>query len=225
MEFLKKIWALFDKDFLTERRTKEFFSAMCLFAIMVLVVFNFTIDPELEQTLSVGPGILWVAFTFAGTLGLNRAFAPESENGNFQALRLLPIDKGAIYLGKMLSAFVFMFFTELVILPLFIVFFNLRLSTEIPALLLTCAMGTFGFVAAGTIFSAISLNTKMREVILPLLLFPVAVPLLIASVECTAVILRGDPFSDTFDWLKIMGAFDIIIVIGSFLTFEYVLEE
>ena len=223
--FLKKVWTIFDKDFLTERRTKESFSAMFVFGVLVLVIFNFTMNPDTEQTLQIGPGILWVAFTFAGTLGLNRAFAAESENGNFQALMMLPIDKGAIYLGKLLSGCVFMFVTELFILPLFILFFNLSIFQEIPSLLLICLLGTLGFISTGTIFSAIAMNTKMREVLLPVLLFPVAIPSIIASVEATGIILRGETISEAMDWIKILAAFDFIIIVTSFLTFEYVLEE
>lgn len=225
MNFLRKVWVIFDKDFLTERRTKESFSAMFVFGVLVLVIFNFTMNPDREQTLQIGPGILWVAFAFAGTLGLNRAFSAEGENGNFQALRMLPMDKGAIYLGKLLSGFVFMFLTELFILPLFIVFFNLMLWEELPSLLLIAALGTLGFTGTGTIFSAVALNTKMREVLLPILLFPVVIPVLIASVEATGVILRGETLADAYDWLKILGAFDVIIIAASFVTFEYVLEE
>jgi heme exporter protein B len=223
--FLRKIWTIFEKDFLTQRRTKESFSAMLVFGVLVLVIFNFTMDPGSEQILITGAGILWVAFTFAGTLGLNRAFAPESENGNFQALMLLPIDKGAIYLGKLLSGFVFMFFVELFILPLFVLFFNLNIIQEIPSLLLICILGTLGFVGIGTIFSAVALNTKMREVMLPVLLFPVAIPAILSSVEATGIVLRGEGISQAFDWLKILIAFDVIVIVTSFLTFEYVLEE
>ena len=225
ISFLKKVWTIFEKDFLTQRRTKESFSAMLVFGVLVLVIFNFTMDPGSEEILTTGPGILWVAFTFAGTLGLNRAFAPESENGNFQALMLLPLDKGAIYLGKLLSGFIFMFLVELVILPLFVLFFNLNIFLQIPSLLIICILGTLGFIGIGTIFSAVALNTKMREVMLPVLLFPIAIPAIIASVEATGIILRGEGLNEAFDWLKILIAFDVIVIVTSFLTFEFVLEE
>lgn len=225
MLFFQKVWIIFDKDFLTEKRTKESFSATFVFGVLVLVIFNFTMNPDREQTLQIGPGILWVAFTFAGTLGLNRAFSAESENGNFQALRMLPMDKGAIYLGKLLSGFTFMFFTELFILPLFILFFNLSIWSEIPSLLLITALGTLGFVGTGTVFSAVALNTKMREVLLPILLFPMVIPALIASVEATGIILRGETLAEAWDWLKILAAFDVIVIVASFVTFEFVLEE
>jgi len=225
LKSLSKIQTLVAKDLLTERRTKEFFSATLIFSILVLVIFNFAIDTGREMALAVGPGVLWVAFSFSGTLGLNRAFAPENENGNLQALAMLPIDKGLIYISKMLSASMFMMLTELLIIPLFILFFNLSLWEEIPGLILVCVLGTLGFVGAGTTFSAVALNTKMREVILPLLLFPVTIPILIASVEATGTVLRGEGLTAAYDWMKILIAFDVIIVISSFLTFEYVLEE
>ncbi|MCB0832769.1 MAG: heme exporter protein CcmB, partial [Bacteroidetes bacterium] len=119
--FLKNAWTIFQKDIRLEKRTRESFSAMFVFAVLVLVTFNFTMTPDKEQILQLGPGILWVAFTFAGTLGLNRAFAAESENGNFQALMMLPIDKSSIYLGKLFSGLLFMLLMEVFVIPLFVV--------------------------------------------------------------------------------------------------------
>lgn len=223
--FLKNAWTIFQKDIRLEKRTRESFSAMFVFAVLVLVTFNFTMTPDKEQILQLGPGILWVAFTFAGTLGLNRAFAAESENGNFQALMMLPIDKSSIYLGKLFSGLLFMLLMEVFVIPLFVVFFNLTLWSEIPWLLAICILGTLGFVATGTVFSAIAQNTRMREVLLPILLFPVAVPAIIASVEATGVILRHEPMADLIDWVKILAGYDIIIMTASLVTFEYVIED
>jgi len=221
----KVVLTILRKDLWIERQTRESMTTMLVFSIIVLVVFNFTLDPGLEQVLTVGPGILWVAFIFAGNLGLTRTFASESENGNIQALLMTPVDKGLIYLGKLSSAFIFMFSVELILLPLFVIFFNLQFTWTLVDLAGVCFLGTLGFTSAGTMFSSIALNTRIREIILPLLLLPITVPLIIASVESTAGLLRGDSWSELQDWIKLLAAFDIIMLVGSFLTFEYVLME
>lgn len=221
----KTVWTILQKDLWIERQTRESLTTMIVFSIIVLVVFNFTLDPGLEQVLTVGPGILWVAFIFAGNLGLTRTFASESENGNLQALVMTPVDKGLIYLGKLSSAFIFMFSVELILLPLFVIFFNLHFTWTLVDLAMVCILGTLGFTSAGTMFSAIALNTRIREIILPLLLLPVTVPVIIASVESTAGLLRGESWSEIADWIKLLAAFDIIMMVGSFLTFENVLSE
>lgn len=223
--FFRIVWTIFEKDFLTEKRTKESFSAMLVFGILVLVVFNFTVSPGSQEIQDIGAGMLWVAFTFAGTLGLNRAFASENDNGNMQALIMVPVDKGAIYLGKLLSGAMFMFIVELFIIPVFVLFFNVNIWEQLPGLLLISILGTLGFIGTGTVFSAVALNTRMREVLLPVLLFPVTIPMIIAAVEATAVLLRGEPLSGAYDWIKILLGFDVTIIVTSFLTFEYILEE
>lgn len=221
----RTIFTVLQKDLWIERQTRESLTTMLVFSIIVLVVFNFTVDPGLEEVLRVGPGVLWVAFLFAGNLGLTRTFASESENGNIQALIMTPVDKGFIFLGKLSGAFLFMFTVEMILLPLFVVFFNLTFSAAILKLIGICFLGTVGFTTAGTLFSAIALNTRIREIILPLLLLPVTIPVTIASVEATAGLLRGESWADIADWIKLLAAFDVIMLVGSFLTFEHVLTE
>jgi heme exporter protein B len=220
-----KIWAIFQKDLLIELRTKDSFNSMLFFGVVVLVIFNFALASAQESMRSAVPGILWAAFAFSGTLGLNRMFAAEKENSCLQGLLMIPVDRGVIYLGKMLAASVFMFISELILFIFSLVFFNLTVWKEIPWLILVFTIGTLGFAAVGTLLSAIAVNTKMREVLLPLILFPVILPILINAVEATDVILNAGELSALRLPLTIMSAFTIVFGTVAYLLFEHVLED
>ncbi len=223
---IKKIGYILWKDILTEFRTREMFSAMFVFALLVVVIFNFALEnAPRESILQAAPGLLWVAFIFAGVLGLNRSIAIERENMSIQALMLAPMDRGVIYLGKMLANFVFMLVSELLIVPIFAVLYNYSFTQRFGQFLLILVLGTLGFSAAGTIFSAIAVNTKMRDVLLPILFLPVVVPVVIGAVETSIRTLSGEPLSGMMDWIKVLTAFDVIFITASFLIFEYALEE
>jgi heme exporter protein B len=222
---MRKIWFIFRKDLLIEFRTKDSLTSMLFFGIVVLVIFNFSLGSLHDTIRPAVPGILWVAFAFSGTLGLNRLFAAEKENGCLQGLLMIPADRGAIYLGKMLASFFFMLIAEAVIFIIGLVLFNLTVWAEIPYLVLVFVVGTLGFTAVGTLLSAISVNTKLREVLLPLMLFPVILPILINAVEATDVILNSSDDAGLKLPLTIMSAFTIIFGIISYLLFERVLEE
>ena len=210
---------------------------MLFFGVVVLVIFNFSLGSLHDSIRPAVPGILWVAFAFSGTLGLNRLFAAEKENGCLQGLLMIPADRGVIYLGKMLASFFFMLIAEAVIFIIGLVLFNLTVWAEIPCLVLVFVVGTLGFTAVGTLLSAISVNTKLREVLLPLMLFPVILPILINAVEATDIILNASdngasnlPGSSILPEglklpLTIMSAFTIIFGTISYLLFERVLEE
>jgi heme exporter protein B len=222
---MHKIWSIFRKDLLIEFRTKDSLTSMLFFGIVVLVIFNFSLGSLHNTIRPAVPGILWVAFAFSGTLGLNRLFAAEKENGCLQGLLMIPADRGAIYLGKMLASFFFMLIAEAVIFIIGMVLFNLTVWAEIPYLVLVFVVGTLGFTAVGTLLSAISVNTKLREVLLPLMLFPVILPILINAVEATDVILNSSDDAGLKLPLTIMSAFTIIFGTISYLLFERVLEE
>jgi len=222
---LIKIWAVFQKDLLIELRTKDSLNAMLFFGIVVLVIFNFALESVRDSISFAVPGVLWVAFTFSGTLGLNRMFASEKETQSLQALMLVPVDRGILYLGKMLAATVFMLISEAVISIFCLVFFNLSVWREMPYLILVFLVGTLGFTAVGTLLSAIAVNTKMREVLLPLLLFPVVLPILINAVEATHIILNTSDYGALRLPVAVMSVFSFIFIILSYLLFEYVLEE
>jgi heme exporter protein B len=222
---MKKIWAILRKDMLIEFRTKDSLNSMLFFGVVVLVIFNFALGSLHDSMRSAAPGILWVAFAFSGTLGLNRVFAAEKENSCLQGLLMVPVDRGVIYLGKMLAATVFMLIAELVIFVFSLVFFNLTVWPEIPYLILVFAVGTLGFTAVGTLLSAVTVNTKMREVLLPLILFPVILPVLINAAEATNIILNTPDYGQLKLPLTIMSAFTLVFGTISYLLFEYVLED
>jgi heme exporter protein B len=222
---MKKLWAVFRKDLRIEFRTKDSLTSMLFFGIVVLVVFNFSFG-SLEGTVrSAFSGVLWVSFTFSGTLGLNRLFAAEKENGCLEGLLMAPADRGTIYLGKMAAACFFMLISEAVIFTVGLVLFNITVWKEIPFLLVVFIVGTLGFTAVGTLLSAIAVNTKLREVLLPLMLFPVILPILIYAVEATDIILNSTDYSALKLPMAVMSAFTVVFGTISCLLFEYVLEE
>ncbi len=222
---IEKIWAVFRKDLLIELRTKDSLNAMLFFGIVVLVLFNFALESARESFRSTVPGILWVAFAFAGVLGLNRMFASEKENSCLEAILMLPVDRGIIYLGKVLAATVFMLATEVVIFIFSLVFFNLAVWSEVPYLALVFFVGTLGFTAVGTLLSAMAVHTKMREVLLPLILFPVVLPILVNAVEATNIILNSADYRSLTLPLTIMAVFTLVLGTLGYLLFDYVLEE
>jgi heme exporter protein B len=224
MNYLRKILAIVWKDIVAELRTKEMFSAMFVFAVLVIVIFNFAFELRgVERVREAAPGILWVAFTFAGVLGLNRAFVLEKDRGCLEGLLLAPVDHTAVYFGKMISTLLFMLVVEAIILPVFTAFFGINLLDL--RLVLIVALGTLGFAGVGTLLSAMTAQTRAREVLLPILLLPVAAPLLIFAVKATAGVLDGLPLSDIARWLQLLVAFDVIFPAVAFMTFDYVVKE
>ena len=220
---LRKILTIVHKDIIAELRTKEMFSSMFVFALLVIVIFNFAFELRIANVKQVAPGVLWVAFTFAGMLGLNRSFILEKDKGCLEGLLLAPVDRSAIYFGKMLGNLIFMSVVEAIVLPIFWVLFNPPLFS--PALILIIVLGTLGFAGVGTLFSAIAVHTRAREVMLPILLFPIVVPLMIAAVKITGGLLDGQPLSEMRNWLNLLVGFDIIFLTVSYMTFDYVVEE
>lgn len=217
------VLAILWKDVLLESRTREMVMPILVFAFLVIVVFNFVIDPNPRLVAAVAPGVLWVAFTFAGMLGLNRSFAMEKERGGIEGLMLCPVGRDLVYLGKMLGTFLFILIVEFIMLPVFAAIFNLPLLE--PGLWLITVLATFGFAAVGATFSAMAVNTRAREILLPILFFPIAVPVIIAAAEATRAVLAGDSFGDYSRWLQLMAAFDVVFVVIAALTFDFVLGE
>jgi heme exporter protein B len=225
MGYVRKILAIIRKDIAAELRTKEMFSTMFVFAVLVIVVFNFAFDLRVsgERVRQVAPGALWVAFAFAGILGLNRTFVLEKDRGCLEGLLLAPVDHTAIYFGKMISTVLFMLVVEALMLPVFTAFFGVNLFDL--RLLLFVLLGTLGFASVGTILSAMTAQTRAREVLLPILLLPVAAPVLIAAVKATAGILDGLTMGEMARWWQLLVAFDIIFPAVAFMTFDYVVKE
>ena len=225
MGYLRKISAIVLKDIVAELRTKEMFSAMFVFAVLVIVVFNFAFDLRVsgQRVREVAPGALWVAFTFAGILGLNRAFASEKDGGCLEGLLLAPVDHTAIYFGKMISTALFMVVVEALMLPVFTAFFGVNLFDL--RLVFIVLLGTVGFAGVGTILSAMTAQTRAREVLLPILLLPVAAPVLIAAVKATAGILDGLTMTEIATWWQLLLAFDVLFPAVAFMTFDFIVKE
>lgn len=223
MTFLRQVWAIIAKDLTAELRTKENLSAMLVFSLLVLVIFNFAFELKGVEMNALGPGVLWVAFTFSGILGLGRSFASERDKGSLDGILLAPVDRGAILFGKATANLIFILVMEAITLPLFVILFNVPL-VWFP-LLGYLLLGTLGFAVVGTLLSAIAASTRMREVMLPVLLFPVLVPLFISAVKITGAAFAGQDFSDYSNWFNLLIAFDVIFIVVAFLVFEYVVEE
>ena len=218
-----KIFAIIRKDLISESRARDVAASVLIFALLVIVIFNFAFEPGAETTKLVAPGILWVAVTFAGVLSFNRSFVLEKEKGCLEGLKLCPINQEVIYLGKMLGSLIFLLIVEIIIFPIFSVLFDLPLF--MPSVALIAVLAIVGFVAVGTLFSALSVNTKAREILLPILFFPVCAPLIIAAVKATGLVLQGEALGSFSSWLQIMAAFDVIFVVVSVLIFQFVIEE
>ena len=223
MRFLRQVSAIIHKDITAELRTKEMFSSMFVFALLVVVVFNFAFELRIADAVTIAPGVLWVSVTFAGMLGLNRSFVMEKDRGCLDGLLLAPVDRSAIYFGKMLGNFLFITVVEAIILPIFSALYNVNLIQ--PLVLLVLLLGTLGFSGVGTLFSAMAVHTRAREVLLPILLFPIIVPSLIAAVKLTGGLLDGQILADMANWMRLLVAFDIILIAVSYMTFDYVVEE
>ena len=198
---------------------------MLTFALLIIVIFNFAFDFSSELIPVAAPAILWVAFTFAGVLGLGRSFALEKEGNSILGILLTPTDRSLIFFGKMFSNAIFVFIVELLILPMFVLFFNYDLGHFLIPLLLIVFLGTIGFVAVGTLFSAMALNTKLREVLLPILIFPIIIPVIVSSVKLSAAILSDNPITQSGSALQVLVSFDVIFLVVCSIVFEYVLDE
>ena len=223
--YLNQIAAIVWKDFVTELKTRELLSAMFVFALLVILIFIFSINLSIVKASEVGPGILWVAFLFAGTIGLNRSFMLEKENDCLMGLMLVPADRTAIYFGKLISNLIFLSIMELFILPLFMIFFNIDLLSHLGPLLVVVFLGTLGFCVLGTLLSSLSSNLKTREIMLPILLYPLLIPIIIASVRMTGQILDGTELFDMMKWIGLTASFDIIYIGVSIMTIDHILEE
>jgi heme exporter protein B len=210
---------------LVELRNREAFTVMVFFAVVMLFLFHFSLNPERENTALLAPGLLWLAFMFTGVLGLGRSFQAEQTNDCLEQLLLVPGDRGTIYLGKLVGNVTFMLAVELLIIPLFALFFQLNVWDVLLPLLLVAVLGTVGFAAIGTLFSALTANVRAREVLFPLLLFPLIVPVIIGTVTATGVVLAGGTLGDASGWLKLLGVFDTIFLATAYLTFEFAVEQ
>ena len=215
---------LLGKELQTEFRTRELLTTTVVFVVMVLVLFSFTFDPTTAEARRFAPGLLWMTLLFAGSLMLHPSFMREQTNDTLAALRLAPIDPTAILAAKILANASFLLVAEVLLLPVFAALYNLHILAVLGRLCLVMLLGTLALATIGTVFSAISSQARMRELLLPLLLLPLLTPALIASAEATAGLLQ-DPVYLSPEWLALLGAFDAIFLTVSWLFGEYLLEE
>jgi heme exporter protein B len=212
------------KELRLEFRARELLTTTVVFALVIVVLFSFAFDPTAGESRRYGPGLLWIAFLFAGSLMLNPSFAREQSNQTLDALRMAPVSPFAILLGKMLANFIFLSVAEAILVPVFAVLYNLSLSDVAGRLILVLVLGTLGLVITGTVFSAVAAHARLRELLLPLLLLPILAPLLIAAVEATASLFAEQPALDRA-WLAFLAGFDIVFLTASWLLSDYLLEE
>jgi len=217
--FLTIIW----KDILLETRSKDIIISMLVFSILVLVIFNFALEPSPQLVALISPGILWVAFIFGGVLGLTRSFAVEKDQGNLQGLILTPVSRDTIYFGKMLAIFLFMLIVQAIVLPIFMVLFNLSILE--PLLIPVIVLATLGIAATGTLFSSIAINTRAREVMLPVLFFPVALPIIVAAVEATGLVIGNPNLADLIRWLSLLVVFDAVFLVVCPFAFSIIVDD
>ncbi len=211
MSFFRQAWMVAAKDLRAELRTKEAINASLSFALVILLLFSFAFDPTAEQTREISGGLLWIVFAFAGALILNRSFARELVNDCLDALVASPVSGAALFFGKCLANITLLVAVELVCLPVFGVFYNVRWTTRFWPLLLVLILGTWGITVVGTMFSALPVNLRLRELMLPTLVYPLLIPGLMSAIQLTTALVAGQPLSgDLLSWLKLLTAFDII---------------
>jgi heme exporter protein B len=221
--YLRALWAVIWKDLTSEFRSRELLGAMLVFALLTILIFNFALELEIRTRETVTSGVLWVTFAFAGTLGLNRSLAIEKDRGCLDGLLLTPVDRSAIYFGKALGNLVFMLIVEVIVLPTYSVLYNINLFS-LP-LLLVILLGSIGYTAVGTLLSSMAVQARTRDILLPILLFPVAIPVLIAAVKASNGILLALEWESIAPWVNLLIAYDVIFIAVAFMTFDYVVEE
>jgi heme exporter protein B len=224
-ESLRLALAIAAKDIRAELRSRTALQSALVFAALVLVVFNFARDPTALSATDLAPSVLWVTFALAAMVALNRAFNVERENAALDGLLLAPVPREALFLGKLLANLAFVGTVELATLPLFTLFFNVSLRSALPGMIAVIALATIGFVAVGTIFSAMAVRTRFAELMLPVLLLPFMVPPLIAAVQATSRLLAGRPLNEMWGWLRLLALYDIVFVTLCMLAFSAVVDE
>jgi heme exporter protein B len=221
--FLRALWAVVWKDLAAEWRSREMISAMLVFALLVIFIFNFALELDPQARANLTSGILWVTLTFAGTLGLNRSMAVEKDRGCLDGLLLAPVDRTAIYFGKLLANFFVLLLVAAIILPVYSILYNSNLFQ--PGLMLVILLGGWGYVAVGTLLASMAVQARTRDVLLPILLFPVAVPVLVAAVKASGGYLEALPWDQISPWVNILIVYDVIFTAVAFMVFDYVVEE
>jgi heme exporter protein B len=224
MKLLREAYLIVRKDLVLELRRRESLLTMFFFGTLLLFVFHFSFDLVPDRVSEMAPGLLWLAFLFTGTLGLGQLFGVERENHCLDALLLSPLDRGALFLAKVCFNFVLMLLVEIVVIPLFWILFNLQRWNLLPQIFLISLLGTAGFCVLGTIMSAMTLRARARELLLPLVLFPLMIPVILATIQCFGAVLRIGEIGDALPWLRLLIGFDVIFLTLGVLVFDWVIE-
>ena len=224
-ETLRLVLAIAAKDIRAELRSRTALLSAVVFAALVLVIFNFARDPTAVASVDLAPSVLWVTFALAAMVALNRAFTVERENGALDGLLLAPVPRGTVFLGKLVANLAFVGTVEAIALPLFVLFFNVDLGHALPGLVGVTVLATIGFVAVGTLFSAMAVRTRFAELMLPVLLLPFMVPPLIGAVQVTARLLADRPLSEMMGWLRLLALYDVVFVTLCTMAFASVVDE
>ncbi|MBM4262354.1 MAG: cytochrome C biogenesis protein [Deltaproteobacteria bacterium] len=224
MTILRQTYLVLRKDLLLELRRRDSLLTMFFFGTLLLFVFNFSFDLAPDKVAAMAPALLWLAFLFTGTLGLAQLFQAERENHCLDALLLSPLDRGALFLAKTLFNFILMLLVEIVVIPLFWILFNLPSWNLLPQLFLVTLLGTVGFCVLGTILSAVTLRARARELLLPLVLFPLMIPVILATIRCMENVMRTGMIGDALPWLRLLLGFDVIFLTVGVLIFDRVVE-
>lgn len=216
--------AIVQKDLAAEFRSRELFSAMLVFSLLVIIIFNFALELDIEVRRTVAAGVLWTTFAFAGTLGLNRSMAVEKDRGCMDGLLLAPVDRSAIFFGKAISNLVFMLVVEAIVLPVYAVLYN-EMRIFQPAFLGVILLGSIGYIGVGTLLSTMSVQTRMREVLLPILLFPITIPVLLAAVKASGGLIAGADLSEVMTPVTLLIFYDVVFTALPYMIFDSVVEE
>ena len=221
--YLRAVGAVIWKDFRTEWRNRESLSAMLVFALMVILIFNFALELDLQAKASSSAGVLWTTFIFAGTIGLNRSLAVEKDRGCLDGLLLAPVDRSVIYFGKAIGNLIFMLIVETIVLPIFSFLYGFNVFQA--GFLGVVILGSIGYSAVGTLLSTMVVQARTRDILLPILLFPLTLPVIIAAVKASQGFFQSLPLEEFLVWVNILVAYDLIFIAVAFMVFDYVLED
>ncbi len=221
--FWRAVSAVVWKDLAAEFRSRELLGAMLVFALLVVLIFNFALELDVQSRSTVTAGVLWVTFAFAGTLGLNRSMATEKDRGCLDGLLLAPVDRSAIYFGKVVANLAFMLIVEAIVVPVYGLLYNVPLL--VPGLLGVILLGSIGYVGVGTLLASMAVQARTRDVLLPILLFPVVLPELLAAVKASEGFLQGLGAADILPWVNLLLVYDVIFLVVAWMVYDYVVEE
>jgi len=225
MRVWRLVWTITLKDLRLEYRSRQAFLTTLFFAVLILVIFNFAFDPGDRSIRAASAGILWVSLLFPGVIQLNRSFQSEREDGTLFGLVLSPVDRGILFLGKFLANWILLMLVDLFVFAAFLIFYNLELSSRLFWVLLLLALVGLVFSAVGTLFAAMVSGIRTRDVLLPILLFPILVPVVIGAVNATRELLGAGEFQFFYHWVELLAVTDVVFLAGALLVFDFVIDD